>query len=313
MRRARAVVLGTRGSPLAMCQAQLVQTALEERYPERRFSLRTVKAAADRHPDLPLVALGGEGVFVRELERALQDRRIDLAVHSLKDLPLDAPEGLRVAAVLEREEPRDALVARSERLLDELPRGSRIGTSSLRRASQLLRHRSDLQMADIRGNVDSRLRKLDEGQYDAIVVAACGLIRLGRKERITEYLDLSWMLPEPGQGALAVEVRADDEEMLGLVGVLEDPISRACVDAERAVLRALGGGCRVPIAAYAVSRDGELTLEGAVVAAGGRRQVRGAAQGPMTEPVALGNRLAGQLIREGAKQLLDVSCELGNV
>ena len=302
----RPVTIGTRGSSLAMCQAQIVQTKLEERVSGRTFQLQTIKAQADKNPELSLTAMTGEGVFVKELEAALLDGRIDLAVHSMKDLPLDIPSGLRIAAVLEREEPRDAFVSRSGATFDQLPNGSRIGTSSLRRRSQLLHRRRDLHMLEIRGNVDTRLRKLDEGQYDAIVIAACGLIRLGLAERITEYLDVTRMLPEPGQGALALEARADDDVTLELLGGLDVPVSRACVDAERAFLRALGGGCRVPIAAYAPYCDATLELEGAVVAPDGSSQRRGRVSGPMTEPVVLGERLAEQLVSRGAKQLLQV-------
>lgn len=300
----RPFVLGTRGSSLAMCQAEIVQATLEERFPERAFTLQTIKAQADRNPELSLAAMGGEGVFVKELEAALAEGRIDCAVHSMKDLPLDAPPALRIAAVLEREEPRDALVSRSGKTLDRLPAGSRIGTSSLRRQSQLLRRRRDLQIVEIRGNVDTRLRKLDEGRYDAIVVAACGLIRLGLEERITERLEFSCMLPEPGQGALAVEARADDAETLTMLAVLDDLESRACVEAERSFLRALGGGCRVPIAAYASCANGTLTLEGAVIAVDGSEALRETLDGPMTEPVALGKALAEQLTAQGAQRLL---------
>ncbi|MBI2104773.1 MAG: hydroxymethylbilane synthase [Candidatus Omnitrophica bacterium] len=299
------LVLGTRGSSLAMCQAQIVQAKLEERRPGCAVRLQTIAAQADKDPELPLVALGGQGVFVKELEAALGDGRIDCAVHSLKDLPLDLPSTLRIAAVLEREEPRDALVSRSGGSLERLPAGARVGTSSLRRQSQLRRRRPDLQLLEIRGNVDTRLRKLDEGRYDAIVLAACGLIRLGLEERITEYLGFETMLPEPGQGALAVEARAEDGETLELLSVLEDPTSRACVEAERAFLRALGGGCRVPMAAYASEAGGTLTLDGSVTAPDGSAQVRGTRQGPMTEPVALGERLAQDLTAQGAKQLLE--------
>jgi hydroxymethylbilane synthase len=299
-----ACVIGSRGSSLAMCQAQLVQTKLEEQFPARLFTLKTIKTQADKSPDLSLSAIGGEGVFVKELEQALLEKQIDLAVHSLKDLPLDIPQALCIAAVLKRDEPRDALVSRSGSSLDELPRGSRVGTSSLRRRSQLLHHRGDLKAVDIRGNVDTRLRKLDESYCDAIIVAACGLIRLGIEERITEYIELSVMLPEPGQGALAVEIRSDDQKMIEMLGSLNDPISRSCVDAERAFLSALGGGCRVPIAAYASLRDETLELEGAVVAIDGRAHARGRLTGPMTEPIALGERLAKQLTEQGARRLL---------
>ena len=300
----RPVVIGTRGSSLAMCQAQIVQTKLEEHTSERSFQLKRIKAQADRNPEVQLVAMGGEGIFVKELETALLGGAVDLAVHSLKDLPLDPPPGLCVGAVLEREEPRDALISRSGDSLEKLPHGARVGTSSPRRISQLLHRRRDLQLLDIRGNVDTRLRKLDEGKYDAIVVAACGLIRLGLEGRITECLDLYDMLPEPGQGALAVEVRGDDAGMLELVGSLEDPFSRACTEAERAFLRAMGGGCRVPIAAYASCHDGELNLEGAVIASDGSEMVRGSLKGSMTEPIAVGGRLAELLIAQGARNLL---------
>src|SRR3989338_8579598 len=300
----RPLLIGTRGSSLAMCQAQIVQTRLEERHPGRRFTLVPIKAQADRNPEVPLIAMGGEGIFVKELEAALLGGEVDLAVHSLKDLPLAAPAGVRLTAVLSREEPRDALVARDVGQLADLPPGARVGTSSLRRRSQLLRQRRDVVPVDIRGNVDTRLRKLCEGQFDAIIVAACGLIRLGLNDHISEYLDFSIMLPEPGQGALAVETRSDDGELLEMVGGLEDPVSRACVEAERAFLGGLGGGCRVPISAYAQNRGGTLTLQGAVTAPDGREEVRGEASGPMTEPVDLGRRLADDLAGRGARDLL---------
>lgn len=307
----RPVRIGTRGSSLAMCQAQIVQAQLEERWPEREFALRTIKAQADKNPELSLVAMGGEGVFVKELETALLNGDVDLAVHSLKDLPLGLPTGVRLAAVLKREDPRDALVSRDGEGFDALPAGSRVGTSSLRRRSQLLRRRQDLELLEIRGNVDTRLRKLAEGRYDAIVLAACGLIRLGLEERITEYLSLDVMLPEPGQGCLAIEARANDRELLDLLTALDDPMSRASVEAERAFLDGLGGGCRVPIAAYASCRDGTLELNGAVIAADGSAELRGRLSGPMTEPVALGHRLADQLISQGARALLEKSVTSG--
>ncbi len=297
-------MIGTRGSSLALCQAEIVRTKLEERYPDRRVELRTIKAQADKNPELSLVAIGGEGVFVKELETALQERRITLAVHSMKDVPLDIPEDLRIAAVLEREEPRDALVSRSGAPLDELPAGATVGTSSLRRRSQLLRRRKDLALREIRGNVDTRLRKLGEGQFDAIVLAACGLIRLGLEDRITQLLAFEEMLPEPGQGALALEARGDDPDTLELLSGLEDSVSRACVDAERAFLKALGGGCRVPIAAYASAEHGTLSLEGTVVRADGSAEVRGRLSGSLMEPMALGERLASELESRGARKLL---------
>jgi hydroxymethylbilane synthase len=298
------MVIGTRGSALALCQAKIVQAKLEALHPARAFRLQPIQARADQHPELPLTAMGGEGVFVKELQAALAAGRIDCAVHSMKDLPLAVAVGLRLAAVLEREEPRDALVSRRGESFARLAAGSRIGTSSLRRQSQLLCERRDLVMAEIRGNVDTRLRKLDAGEYDAIVVAACGLIRLGLASRITERLGFSIMLPEPGQGALAVEARSDDAEALDLLERLEDRETRACVEAERALLRALGGGCRLPIAAYASCQDGALALEGAVISADGGRRLHGKLAGPMREPVALGERLARQLSAQGAGEVL---------
>ena len=304
MRAERPIRIGTRASALAMRQAELVRQRLCERFPNRTFALHPVTSPADRQPDAPLVTLGGEGVFVKELETALLKEEIDLAVHSLKDLPLASPQGLRIAAVLAREEARDALIARASASVEALPSGAQVGTSSLRRQSQLSAHRSDLRIAEIRGNVDTRLRKLDEGRYDAIVVAACGLQRLGLANRITQLLDISLMTPEPGQGALAVEARTHDVTADELAAALEDPVSRACVEAERAFLRALGGGCRVPIAAYAQVRDRMLWLRGAVLTPDGRQQLRGELTGPIDEPVALGERLATQLISSGALDLL---------
>ena len=300
----RPLVIGTRASSLAVCQANLVRARLEERFPGREFRLQTIRVEADRKPDAPLAQIRGEGIFVKELEAALTARSIDLAVHSLKDMPLQIPAGLCLVAVLKRDEPRDAMITRSGKRLTELPSGARIGTSSLRRQSQLRRLRSDLELLDIRGNVDTRLRKLDEGHYDALVVAACGLIRLGLERRITELLESSVMSPEPGQGALAVEARTDDAETCGAVAFLDHAVSRACVEVERAFLGALGGGCRLPIAAYA-SADGEmLNLQGAVIAPNGSDERRGTLSGSITEPVALGERLARDLESQGARELL---------
>ncbi|MBI4340863.1 MAG: hydroxymethylbilane synthase [Candidatus Omnitrophica bacterium] len=303
----RRLTIGTRGSALALCQARLVQAQLQAAGRGVEVALEAIAAQADRRPEASLAAMSGEGIFVKELEAALLEGRIDVAVHSLKDLPLDTPAELEIAAVPAREEPRDALVLRVPSTLDALPRGARVGTSSLRRKSQLLAQRGDLHVLEIRGNVDTRLRKLDEGQYDAIVVAACGLIRLGLAARITQRLDFSVMLPEPGQGALAVEIRADDTAARELVRALEDPVSRSCVEAERAFLRGLGGGCRVPIAAHASCADNALRLEGAVIAADGRRQIRDTLSGSMAEPSAVGRQLADRLIAQGALELLKSS------
>ena len=300
----RTTIIGTRGSSLSLCQTEIIRVKLEERVPQLRFAVKTIKAKADHNPEVPLVAMGGEGIFVKELEAALLNGEITLAVHSMKDLPLQIPAGIVLAAITEREDSRDALVCRTGQRLNELPAGSRIGTSSLRRKSQLLRLRNDLEILDIRGNVDTRLRKLEEGRYDAIIVAACGLIRLGLDDRITQYLSLEEMLPEPGQGALGIEARAGDEETLEMLRALDDSATRACVEAERAFLRALGGGCRVPIAAYAQAQDGQLSLDGAVIAPDGSSERRGILTGSINDPVVLGERLAEELTSQGARKLL---------
>ncbi len=277
---------------------------LEEEFPQRQFTLKTIKATADQKPDVSLVALGGEGIFVKELEAALQAGEVDLVVHSLKDLPIHTPQGLQIAAVTEREDARDALVSRNGQSLPELPKGARVGTSSPRRKSQLLAVRSDLKIEDMRGNVDTRLRKLQEGRYDAIVLAACGLIRLGLDDRITEYLSFDQMLPEPGQGALAIETRADDAVMIDMVQILEHSLSRSCVDAERAFLEALGGGCRVPIGAFAEPRQAQMRVQGVVAALDGRRVIRDQVEGPLTAARQLGGALADRVRARGAEQLL---------
>ncbi len=300
----RPLIVGTRGSALAMCQTRSVQAKLQAIAPDRRFQVQTIQAQADRDPELSLAHLGGEGVFVKELEAALMCREIDLAVHSLKDLPLEIPNDLCLAAVLDRDQACDAWVSRTGELFAAVPAGANVGTSSLRRQSQLLNRRHDLRISEIRGNVDTRLRKLDDGRYDAIVVAACGLIRLRLQNRITEYLDTELMVPEPGQGALAVEARAEDAEVLELLSRLDHATTRACVESERAFLRALGGGCRVPIAAYARDDEGTLALMGRVVAADGSAKVDGLLRGSMTDPLALGSRLAAQLESQGASRLL---------
>lgn len=300
----RTVVIGARGSSLSLCQAEIVRVKLEARCRDHRVVIKTIKGRADRRPDVPLVAFSGEGIFVKELEAELTGGEIDCAVHSLKDLPLAAPEGLTIAAITEREEARDAFISRSGQGFDEVPSGARIGTSSPRRISQLRCRRQDVEFADIRGNVDTRLRKLQDGRYDAIVLAACGLMRLGLEDRITELLSFERMLPEPGQGALGVEARSNDHDMMEILRGLDHAPSRACAEAERSFLRALGGGCRVPIAAYASCDNRALRLEGAVVSADGRHALRDRLDGSLADPVALGERLAKQLLSQGAGTLL---------
>ena len=303
--RGRDVVLGARGSALSLCQARIVQTRLAARFPERTFIVKPIASTGDCHSEASFAALGeGEGIFVKELQAALRSGEIDLAIHSLKDLPVAEPDGLRIAAVLARDDARDALISHDGRSLSDLPAGSRVGTSSPRRRSQLLRLRKDLQLLEIRGNVDTRLRKLQEGGYDAIVLAACGLTRLGLSDRITEHLGPDRMLPEPGQGALCVEARDHDADAATLGDALNDAATRACVEAERSLLAALGGGCRVPIAAHGTIRDGQLSLDAAVTALDGSTQVRDQERGSLEDPAALGQLLANRLISRGALDLL---------
>lgn len=301
----RTIIIGSRGSTLALCQAQILQTLLIERFPGKVFELKTVKSLADKKPKLSLADIPGEGIFVKELERSLVDSQIDIAVHSLKDMPLEKPEQLIIAAILERKEPRDAFVSASHKSLIALPAGASIGTASPRRRSQLLFHHKALSIKEIRGNVDTRLRKLRAGEYDAVVVAASGMIRLGLKDTINEYIELSEMLPAPGQGALAIESRVDDDEVRSILSPLDHLETRACVETERAFLQALGGGCHVPIAAYASMDKSEIILEGAVLAVNGSAQIRDSTSGPMTEPITIAHRLAHRLIAKGAKKLLE--------
>ncbi len=271
------------------------------------MTFTAITAHADRNPDVPLVAMGGEGVFVKELEAALLDGRIDAAVHSLKDLPTRLPDGLLLAAILERADPRDGCISRAGVMFDALPPGARVGTSSPRRRAQLAGWRPELRYEEIRGNVETRVRKLDEGQYEAIVLAVCGLSRLGLSGRLTQAFPVERLLPEPGQGAVAIEVRAGDAESLAVLQALDHAPTRACVEAERAVLNALGGGCRVPVAAYAQEHAGRVTLTAAVFNANGTKRVDGQLEGPATDGLALGQRLAAVLQARGADQLLRTS------
>lgn len=302
----RPLRLGTRGSLLALRQTELIRRQLQTRWPQQAFTVVTIAEAADQQPEAPLDTFGSEGVFVKALEAALQAGEIDCAVHSLKDVPLQLSPGLALAAILPRDDARDACVAARHPAFAALPAGARVGTSSLRRRSQLRRLRPDLDYRDLRGNVDTRLRKLDRGDYEAIVLAACGLQRLGLEARLTECFAFTQMLPEPGQGALALEARAQDAATHALLQPLEDATTRACVTAERAFLEALGGGCRLPIAAYAQVQGGVLHVDGAVLSPDGARQVRASLTGPLATAAAVGQRLGQQAAAQGALELLKV-------
>ena len=301
----RLIHIGTRGSKLALWQAEWVKSRLERLHPGLGVELTVIKTKGDKILDVPLAKVGGKGLFVKEIEEALLARRIDLAVHSMKDMPSEIPDGLCIGAVPERESPLDALISREGQPLSDLPRGARIGTSSLRRASQLRRVRPDIDIVPLRGNLDTRLRKLDEGRMEAIVLAAAGVRRLGLEERITQLLDPEMMLPAVGQGALCVEIRRKDPEVERLVAPLEDAATRTAVAAERAFLHRLEGGCQVPIAGHATLANDQLTLWGLVSDLTGQTIFRENQAGPPSDAAIIGKRLAGMLLEQGAKEVLD--------
>lgn len=304
----RPVRIGTRSSELALRQARQVQAALAALGVESALS--TYRTTGDRRLDQPLGAIGAKGLFTKELETDLAKRKIDLAVHSLKDLPTESPPGLVVAAVLEREDPRDALVVNAltgARTLDELPRGSRVGTSSLRRRALLLSLRPDLEVAELRGNVPTRLRKVDEGRVHAAILAAAGLHRLGAQQHVAAYLEAPLWLPAAGQGAIAVQAREDDMPAREMCARLDDAPTRRAVVAERAFLAALEGGCQVPIGALALAATagGGAVLHGLIASVDGRQVVRGCVAVELNDPALAGVRLANQLRGEGATEILE--------
>ncbi len=305
-RRSSVVVIGTRASKLALVQTSLIHTVLAQIYPDLQVTIEHITTKGDTVQDRPLSAIGDKGLFVAEIEQALRAGRIDLAVHSAKDLPSVLPGDMLLAAFPLRADPRDALIARDGRRLAELPDGAQVGTTSLRRACQLRALRPDLRIESLRGNVDTRLRKLDEGQYDAIVLAAAGLHRLNLGARISEYLDPALMLPAGAQGALGLEVRAGDHASATLVAPLDDPATRTAVLAERALLARIGGGCQTPIGAYSWLSGDTLTIAG-MIGAGDGRLVRAERSGPAGDPVALGVALADELLANGGQALLEAS------
>lgn len=306
----RPFITGTRGSALALVQTELILASLRLRHPGREFvaQVRKVVTEGDRSQaaNVPLQQIAGQGIFVKELEDALLAGEIDLAVHSLKDMTTELPSGLIIGAVTAREDVRDVLVSRGGLGLAALPSGARVGTGSARRAVQVRAFRPDLEIVPIRGNVDTRIRKVETGEIDAAVLAAAGIIRLGAQARIAEYLSAELCIPAVGQGALAIEVRADDAEVLSLVGAINDEPTWAAVLAERAFLRALGGGCANPIGAYGRIEGGRLVLDGFVSSMDGQRFFRGRLEGNSADPEALGDALARQLLDQGAADVLSV-------
>ena len=303
------LVIGSRGSKLALWQAEQARDRLLQLNPQTDVRIEIIKTTGDVKTD-PLSVIGGKGVFTKELEEALLDRRIDLAVHSLKDLPTILPEGLAISAICEREDPRDALVLRAgsevdATALENLPRGASVGTSSQRRLAQLRCWRGDLVINDLRGNVDTRIRKLDEGQYDAVILASAGLVRLGLQERISLRIPIDQMLPAVGQGAIAIETRSDDDFTLAATGKLDHRETRLACLAERAFLRGLGGGCQLPIAAHARLESDVLRLDGLVARPDGSKRLQDSVTGAPSTAEQLGSSLASMLLDRGAASLLD--------
>ncbi len=296
--------IATRQSPLALWQAEHIRARLEALHTDLKVELVTFVTQGDKILDTPLAKIGGKGLFVKELEAALLDGRADLAVHSMKDVPMALPEGLSLAVICEREDPFDAFVSNQYQSFDNLPQGAKVGTSSLRRKCQILKQRPDLEIIDLRGNVGTRLSKLDAGNYDAIILASAGLKRLGLAERIRHSIQPVISLPAVGQGALGLECRVDDQNVLDLIQPLMHVETNACVRAERAFNAYLEGGCQVPIAGYATLSNGQIHLEGRVGSPDGQTLLKAQQTGTPEEAEQLGVALAKDLLAQGAGEIL---------
>lgn len=310
MKKKNRVCIGTRGSKLALWQAEWVKSEIQSLHPEIEISLIKIKTTGDMILDVPLAKIGGKGLFVKEIEEAILRHKVDMAVHSMKDVPTELPEGLHLAAICRREDPRDALITKVQssefrvQSYKDLPHGATVGTSSLRRLCQLMNIRPDLKIVQLRGNLDTRIRKLDEGQFDAIIVAVAGVKRLGLAYRITEILEPEICLPAIGQGAIGIECRVNDKVINTILGALNHQETSISVRAERAILRRLGGGCQVPIAAYARIEDGRVIMDGLVGSITGERVIKGHAEGKLEDHERLGTNLAEYLLSRGAKEIL---------
>jgi hydroxymethylbilane synthase len=296
--------IGTRGSALALAQATLVQNQIQAHHPQITVELEIIKTTGDKIQDVPLAKIGGKGLFTKEIEMAILAGEVDLGVHSMKDVPTEIPDGLVIGITTIREDPRDAFISRKYQSLREIPRGGRIGTGSLRRQAQLMHLRPDLEIVPLRGNVDTRLRKLVEENLDAVILATAGLRRLGRAAEITAIIPETEMLPAIGQGALGLEYRQDDAETRNLLEFLDHPETKVAVAAERAFLARLEGGCQVPIAAKGSLKNGELILEGLIGDLTGTRIYRELVAGPPEAAEHLGRELAQRLLQLGGAQIL---------
>ena len=301
----RKFIIGSRGSDLALWQANFVKRSLEHAFPNTQFEIRIIHTTGDQVLDVALSKIGDKGLFTRQIETELLNGSIDLAVHSLKDLQTEQPDGLMIGAVCKREIPNDVFISKTGGTIDDLQKGAKVATGSLRRKSQLLNYRPDLDIVEIRGNVPTRIRKFDESDLDGMILAFAGVHRLGLGDRISQSIPFNIMLPAVGQGAVAIEVRESDAEVLELTAKLNDDATHTCVLAERAFLRRLEGGCQVPIGAHAIVTDEQLTLDGLVGSLDGSVQYRETISGTPAEAETLGIRLAEILIEQGAAKLLD--------
>ncbi|MBV2121310.1 MAG: hydroxymethylbilane synthase [Candidatus Thiodiazotropha sp. (ex Ctena orbiculata)] len=304
--------IATRKSPLAMWQAEHVAAELKKAHPGLQVELLGMSTQGDKILDTPLAKIGGKGLFIKELEQGLMADEADIAVHSMKDVPVELPPGLHLAVIMSREDPRDAFVSNNYQNLDQLPQGACVGTSSLRRQSQLAEQRPDLKIKSLRGNVNTRLRKLDDGEYDAIILAAAGLIRLGFEARITALIGAEQSLPAIGQGAVGIECRVDDRRVNELIAPLHHQETATCVMAERAMNQRLNGGCQVPIAGYAMLESGNLWLRGLVGEPDGSKIIRGEVEGSVEEAEVMGVGLAERLLDWGADSILQALYENSN-
>lgn len=300
----KTIIIGTRGSPLALRQSKWVKETLAEAHPRLQFELEIIKTTGDRILDCPLSAVGGKGLFVKEIEEALLDRRIDMAVHSMKDMPGDLPEGLMIGAVPVREDPRDVFISREHRLLKDISDQERIGTSSLRRKAQLLHQRPDFQIVSIRGNLDTRIKKIESEGLAGVVLAAAGIHRMGLQMKVSQYLEFEISLPAVGQGALALEIREADLRLKNLLGVINHQATALCTQAERSFLNRLQGGCQVPIAGHAWIQGKRIIMKGLIADLDGQEWYTDQFEGPLSEPSALGVRLAERLLLTGGKEVL---------
>ena len=298
------IVIGSRGSRLALWQANWVKSELERLHNNVNVNIRIIATSGDKIQDVPLAKIGGKGLFVKEIEEALLVKEIDIAIHSMKDVPMKLPEELQISVITKRENPLDVLISKNGEKLDDLPLGSTIGTSSLRRSSQLLKYRGDLKIDALRGNIDTRLKKLDEGKYGAILLAAAGLNRLGWANRITEEVSHEILLPAMGQGALGIETRRDDIQIYNFISDLDHEQTHCAVNAERALVGALDGGCQIPIGAYATVDGRLIRLRGLVASLDGKTIYKLDKTGSVGEAIKIGQELGAELLKMGADYIL---------